>query len=253
MLLAIALYLYDSLLLMASHEAVVVRGWRGRWASRFGANRWKLAGKEPWLPNPLTPHRPFFRLAWSFEGGMPPQSPASATPLHVASEIDRLRPFVWVSMFCLFVLLPIGLFFPVGLAFTAGTVALLYLNNAVALGWVSKRRQRLHLSARQFGGLAFECLVCPPFSINLVRKLCARMPVGEDFTVAAKRLLPPDALAEAHAQCLLRLEEQLAYAPEDSVRMRALVAAKTRFAPTEENNERREAQLEPLINRPLAD
>ena len=233
MLLAIALYLYDSLLLMASHEAAVMRGWRGRWSARFGANRWKLAGKEPWLPNPLTPHRPFFRLAWSFEGE-PSRAPASALLLRVPREIDRLRPFVCVSLICLFVLLPIGLFLPVGPAFTAGAVALLYLNNLVALGLVFRLHHQLHLSARQFGGLAFECLVCPPFSINLVRKLCARVPVGEAFTVAAQRLLLPDELANAHAQCLIRLEEQLAYAPEDSVRASALSSEKTRFTPRQE-------------------
>jgi len=233
MLLAIALYLYDSLQLMASHEAAVMRGWRGRWSARFGANRWKLAGKEPWLPNPLTPHRPFFRLAWSFEGE-PSRAPASALLLRVPREIDRLRPFVWVSMLSLFALLPIGLFLPVGTAFTAGAVALLYLNNALALGWVFRHRQQLHLSARQFGGLAFECLVCPPFSINLVRKLCARVPAGETFTAAAQRLLLPDELATVHAQCLIRLEEQLAYAPEDSARARALLAEKARFTSRQE-------------------
>ena len=233
MLLAIALYLYDSLLLLAGHEAVLVRGWRGRWVARFGANRWKLGGKEPCLPNPLTPHRPLFRLAWNFEGELP-QANASAMRLRVPREVDRLRPFVCVSLICLFVLLPIGLFLPVGPAFTAGAVALLYLNNLVALGLVFRLHHQLHLSARQFGGLAFECLVCPPFSINLVRKLCARVPVGEAFTVAAQRLLLPDELANAHAQCLIRLEEQLAYAPEDSVRASALSSEKTRFTPRQE-------------------
>lgn len=233
MLLAIALYLYDSLLLLASDEAVLVRGWRGRWLARFGANRWKLGGREPRLPNPFTPHLPLFRLGWSFEG-VPPQASSAAMPLRVPREVDRLRTFVCVSPICLFVLLPIGLFLPVGTAFTTGAVALLYLNNLVALGLVFRLRRQLHLSTQQFAGLAFECLVCPPFSINLVRKLCARVPAGETFTAAAQRLLLPDELATVHAQCLIRLEEQLAYAPEDSARARALLAEKARFTSRQE-------------------
>jgi len=232
MLLALALYVVDALLLLASNEAVLVRGWRRRWRAGFGAHGWKLAAKEPYLPNPLTPHRPLLRLSWAFDAE-PPRA-TSAEPLTVPPEIDTFGPFTIVSLLCIFVGLPIGLFTGAGVAFTAGAVVLLYLNNLVALGLVFKRRGKLNLSQRQFALMAFECLACPPFSINLVRKLCARVPVEESFTSVARRTLPADELAVVNAQCLLRLEEQLAYAPEGGAQMQALQAARTRFTSAEE-------------------
>lgn len=231
LLLAVALYAYDSLLLLSSNEAVLVRGWRGRWLAGFGAHRWKLAGKEPLLPNLFTPHRPLFRLAWRFEGER--DTEGQTQTLQAPRALDTFGAFVLGSLICLFMLLPIGLF-GAGLAFTSGAVALLYANNLIALALVFRRRHALHLTTRQFGMLAFECLVCPPFSINLVRKLCGHIPIDESFTVAARRCLRRDDLAEAHVQCLIRLEEQVDAAAEHSERMQLLLAAKARFAPVED-------------------
>lgn len=227
MLLALALYVYDSVRLLASNEAVLVRGWRGRWHAGFGVQRWKLGAKEPYLANLFTPHRPLFVLAWAFEE--PARADASAAPLDVPKEIDRFGVFAWVSALCIFVLLPLGLFSTIGTAFTLSVVGLLYLNNLIALGWVYAQRAALHLSSAQWGSLAFECLSCPPFSINLVRRLCVRVPVGESFTAAARRLLPDDELAAVNRQCAARLEEQIDSAPEGSAQMHALQTAKAQF------------------------
>jgi hypothetical protein len=231
MLLAVALYLYDALCLLASNEAVLVRGRSGRWFARFGAHRWRLGSKEPCLPNPFMPQRPMFRLAWSFEGDAPSRD--VSRPLQVPSQVEGLGKFTVVSALCIFVLLPAGLFSAIGASFTVAAVALMYLNIVVALAVVHRRRAGLSLPGRQFAGLAFECLVCPPFSINLVRRLCARVSTNEPFTTAARRLLSADAMADVNAQCVARLEEQMDFESEGSQRMQTLQAAKARFAPPE--------------------
>lgn len=227
MMLTLALYWYDSFLLLARNEAVLVRGWRNRWRAGFGANGLKLGAREPYLPNPLTPHWPLFRLSWSLEGDSP--EARVARPLQVPDEIALLQPFAMGSGLLLFMVLPIVLFLPLGFAFLVGTVAALYLNILVALGLVFWRRRRLHLSSKQFAGQAFECLVCPPFSVNLIRRLCAKIPVDESFTAATARLVPGEGLAAVNAQCLIRLEEQMDFEPEGSARMSSLEAAKARF------------------------
>src|SRR6185503_1463776 len=104
MLLALALYLFDSLLLLSSDEAALLRGWRGRWFAGFGASRWRLAGKEPYVPNPFTPHFPLFRLRWRFV--CPVQPVAAAQLLSVPKELSGLGFFVQTSAVCLFLLLP---------------------------------------------------------------------------------------------------------------------------------------------------
>lgn len=230
LLLALGFYLGDSLKLLASNEAVLLPV-RGRWHARFGAQGFRIAGKEPWLPNPLTPHRPLFRLAWRFEGdrGRRP----CAHPVQLLPALARLSPWIVNMGVCLFVLLPIGLFMPVGLPFTLAALVLLYLHIVVSLGLVFRVRQALGLTTRAWGALAFECLVCPPIALNLVRKLSDRVVVDESFTAAVARLVDADRRPEVDAQCLARLDEQIAIEDEGSDRMRTLRSARGRFLPEE--------------------
>ncbi len=173
-LMVLAMYLKDSLLLLAPDEAVLEHTGRGGWQARFGWRRWTLAGREPCLPNPFTPQRPLYRLRWRMQAAAPYCSPPDQ--LAVAPELRRLAPFVWTAWLALFVVLPIGLFGPGGSIALLAAVCLLYANNLLALGLVYRWRDRLGLSRRQVLLTAFELLVCPPYSVNLVRRLCALRP-----------------------------------------------------------------------------
>ena len=65
---AIGLYLQDSLLLLQVNEAMMVRRSRGPWRAAFGSRRWRLSGREPFLPNPFAPHAQSYRLLWRMDG-----------------------------------------------------------------------------------------------------------------------------------------------------------------------------------------
>lgn len=230
MLLAAALYLVDSFWLLASNEAVLFRGWRGRWQAGFGVMRWRLGAREPYLPNPFMPHRPQFRLVWRVDG-VGPLDKNTPPALQLPPELTRFAPFVCSAGVVLFVLLPLGLFAKLGTGFTLAVIVLLYTINSAALLQLWLLRGHLKLSKPQAAQLVFECLVCPPFAINLVRRLCARLRHDEDFVAAAARLLRPADLALAHAQCLMRLDEQIECEPDSSTRLTLLQAARGRFVP----------------------
>ena len=228
-LLIVALYLKDSLLLLRPDEAVLVRG-LGGWRAGFGARGYKLAGKEPWLANPLAPHAPVWRLGWAMRGeGTPPTADAAAWQ-PALSPLARLAPFACFSWGLLFVVIPTAVLAQWGVVATLGAVALLYLNIAAGLGVTWLQRRPLGLGARAFALLAFECLVCAPYSANLVRRLSLAQRPSEDFTAAAARLLTPFALAEVHRECVARIDEQLEAEPEGGPAAQALQRARQRFA-----------------------
>ena len=230
MLAALVLYLSDSILFFAADEAALLRGRRGRWHVGFGLDRWRLAGKEPYLPNPFTPQAPLLRLRWNMRV---PGAAAPAAPLLLPPELERFAVHVLVSLGCLFVLLPIVLFQPQGFAFTLAVLLVFYANLAIALVRLYRCRTAFALPARDFAVLAFECLACPPFSINLVRKLSARVVVHEDLVSAAMRLLPAEELPGFKAQCLRRVDEQIESVGEDSPARQSLHAGRERFAVAE--------------------
>lgn len=227
---AVALYLHDTVLMLSGNEAVLSRGWGGRWHAGFGAHRWRLNGKEPCLPNPFLPHRALFRLTWHWTG-----QPIAREALQIVEPPGGLACLagpVYLTAFGLFVLLPIGLFSRWGWPVTAAAIVTVYAAIVANLSMLFVLRHRLQLPPGVFARIAFECLACPPFAINLVRKVCAARGVDEDFTAAARRLLPPEELAMANDECLLRIDEQIDFEPDDSVRMASLQQGRARFAPT---------------------
>ena len=77
----VALYLKDCFLLLGRDEAVLVRGWRGRWRAGFGLLDWRLRRREPYLCHPFKPWEPVLRLRWdaAAEPGPAPALPALGT------------------------------------------------------------------------------------------------------------------------------------------------------------------------------
>ena len=183
-LLIVALYLLDSLLLLHTDEAVLVR--RGlakagvaadvpnkdgrRWRAAFGAQHFKIAGREPWLANPWLPHQPVYRLRWRSERtGFDPALAAAPAAEGRGVEtrpspqrLHQLAPAACISWLLLFVAIPVTLLGPFGMRATLVAVLLLYLNIAAALAFTWRWRTDLGLSGRAFAMLSFECFACAP-------------------------------------------------------------------------------------------
>lgn len=221
------LYLKDGLLMLQPDEAVLVRGWRGRWRAGFGPRDWRLRGRAPWLCHPFKPQQPVLRLRWDAArtaAALPPAAPAD-----VPAELLALGPWVGVIWLLLFVGLPIAFYGHLGLRVLLAVLAELYVAIAIALVLVYRRRAALGLSGRAFAVLAFEVLACAPYAANLVRRLSLPRRVDEDLVTASDRLLKGDALADMRAQCLRRIDDELEALDGDSARARSLRDARGKF------------------------
>jgi hypothetical protein len=229
-LVVLGLYLKDATWLLHADEAVLVTARRGRWQAGFGLQNWRLCGKEPFLANPFLPHRPMFRLRWSMEA-LPEQKIDGQFPdARLLATLAWLAPFAWISWVMLIVVIPASLLTGLGGQVAIAAVVVLYLNILAALATVACLRHRLGLAPRQVGALAFDVIACAPYSINLVRRVCAARAIDEDFACAAARLLASADLRDAHRQCLLRLDEEILSEPEEGTRAARLHVARARLA-----------------------
>jgi hypothetical protein len=199
---AIAFYLYDSAQLLWHNELLFVRTGRG-WQAE-GPSTVSLSGRRVYLPNPLLPQRPGFRIHWNM-------AEERAAPVAPSAEFLRaLKPigFVTLLLACMLVALPL-------VSWTLGTsLALLllfagyYLFVLVALGFMLWKRKALQLSGGACASLVFDSLACAPYAANLVRKIALRRGLegdplrfaGEHFDAAAR-----DGL---RTQLLRKFEEQ---------------------------------------------
>jgi len=220
MALAVGLYLLDSALLLYADEGVLAAAGARRWRLGFGSAI-LLMGRGLYLPAPLAPHRPLFRLHWSVPRREGAAAPGDWTDRRVL--LAPLAPLVWGVALGLFVLLPLGLYTRLGDAALIGALALIYASILAAIVWLVRARVRTGLSRLRLARLAFESLVCPPLALNLVRKLSAEPTVAEDLVCAARRLLSPEEWAAARREFVARLEDEIGLeADDDTPRARVL-------------------------------
>jgi len=223
----VGIYLLDSSLLLFSNEGILSPGWGGNWLVNLGSGKFQLNGKDVFVPNPLFPHRPLFRLHWS----VPCNHVSEVCDLGQREALFRpLVPVVWGIAVALFVLLPLGLFSSLGEQMLLTAVLFLYLCIGAALIWVGINRSEFGLSTKRFVAIAFESLVCSPIALNIIRKISREMPIDDDLVVTARRLQTPGHWIESRTSILARLDGEIEQEDEDSERAGALLRYKKELA-----------------------
>jgi hypothetical protein len=222
--LAVLLYLVDSSPLLYSNEMVFECNRRGAWSIAQG--RIVLAGRFLCVLNPLTPHRPSFRLHWH----LTELATAGEKPVwsDFARELHALTPAVLTAGAGLFLVLPLGMFSPLGAYAVIPALLLIYGATTVALFRLYGLRDRLALPRRRYIAIAFECIACPPFAVNLVRKITLALAVTEPLPLAAKRLLSDRRWSSLRPRCLSMLNDAIEISDDPSERQ-LLEAQKVRL------------------------
>lgn len=233
---ALAFYLYDSTMLLYSNE-LLLDGGAARWRFNAGSNFF-LAGKRLCLPNLLEPQRALFRVAWSETDRRDAQETPAQLQQFIAA-LRSLRPLVLLLLVLLLAGLPLsGLVFGAGFAMLA-VIGAYYLVTIAGLIVVQRRRQALGLTTRDVLATAFDALACPPFAINLLRKLCLRRGIGGNaLAFAADALQPPERAALLDVVAA-RVESELRGVDERTPRWQTLRAFTT--------------YLQQLANKPAAE
>jgi hypothetical protein len=227
MLLVVLLYLQDSLLLLYDNEGVMETGGK-RYRAHLGARTLHLAGRSPFLPNPLIPWRPIYRLTWSSSA----QSADHATA-QLAQSAHALRPIGWwlVPIAAgLFVGLPLCLYFNAGWRPFLMLVGVMYTAAATTLWLLWRRRAVLALDGKRFALICAEALLCLPCALNLVRKVSTKLPVQADFVEAARAVLHGAELQRLLSQILRRVDEQIEDADAGGSKWQALMQYRARLA-----------------------
>ena len=204
---AIGLYLYDSIVLLYANEAVVFPSGAERWRVAFGAENLQWRKRAVLLPNPLTPHRPLYRLTWAMERVA---SGAAGDP--PARRFGALGPLVWIMAIAVFGLLPCALFSRWHDLLIVATLICFYTAALLAFVYLWRHRQRFHCSRRLFLHLLFESLTCPPFALNLIRHLALQQEQTAELVSACQRWQTPADWAMTRPLLIARLEDELSWA-----------------------------------------
>jgi hypothetical protein len=209
-----AFYLYDSAMLLYFNELTFAES-SGDWAFACSTSRWTIRGRTPYLPNPLAPWKPLFRLSWSTND--------QPLPLGSDEEITRLieaiRP---VGFFATVLLLEMVVGLPLVLL-TLGTgmwffitLASIYLTIVVALVVVCRNRDSIGLTGKDLVSVAFDSIACPPFAINLVRKISLRHAFSMNPIEFALQHFKKERFCQLASAIQSKLDEELEFVDVDS-------------------------------------
>lgn len=219
MAVALALYVYDAAWLLGPDELVLVRGSGGRWRPVFGIDGWRLRGREVFVPHLLMPWRAHVRAIW-----LPLDEVSPASHTLPAVKVGRGLTVGATAILVLMALaLPYALFIRVDSGLSLGVMAAIYLCSMATLAGVWWQRRALGLTTREALQLGFECLTCPPFCINIVRKLSLRDTVTWPLSTVTA-LVDDDEHARMgfDLQLASRIRYELSIEPENSVRAASL-------------------------------
>lgn len=219
-LLAAALYVYDSCLLLYANQGVLSLEGHRRWRVSVGSDDFLLMRRSLFVANPLAPQTPLVRLEWRFD--FAPADDGGGTWQDLMVSLRRAAPLTTLAGIALFVCIPAGLSIPLGSRFVLASVALLYGSIALALILVYPACTAAGLGGRTFALQAFECLACPPFGVNLIRRISLSRDSPADLVETARALLPGAEWEIFRATCVERLRQAIDEEPGETERARHL-------------------------------
>jgi hypothetical protein len=217
----VALYLYDSALLLYHNEIVVVSARSGCRVS--GGSTFELRGRHVFLPNPLCPHRSLFRLNWPEHG----QFSGAARPVpsrRVVVALSVLAPWMLLLLFLFAVALPYTLLVMQSAQALLAWIATVYTAIILSLFQVYRYRKALNLSGRAVAAIALDALLCAPFALNIVRKIGLRQRFDDDLRVVAATRLSPQAVRDLAGILDERIQASLQFVEPDAPAFEALKA-----------------------------
>jgi hypothetical protein len=224
------LYLQDCALLLCRNEAILE--WR-RPTPRFhfGADQFRLGGKDLFISNPLTPWRPLFRLAWHVRPALAGAAGADAVEFeNVARQLGGVSwPLLPIAL-GLFVGIPLCFRLNSDWAWFSVVAGFTYMGVAWLLVSIWGLRKAIELSDRRFASLAFEAIVCAPVALNLIRRISGIRVMHEDLVVVAKRHLPAEASRATIAEVIRRVDDDLAATDESEDDWKSLTAYRAQLS-----------------------
>lgn len=225
--LALVLYLSDSLVFLTRRQGVLISRNNKRWQASLGTRDFLLAGRSLYLCNPLTPGNPVFRLTWA-----PDQSRnlGEHTDWHLISKsLADVGRWGLLAGIALYVVLPMGLLAGLWSPLTPIGLALLYASLVVAIIRLVGHRKALGLTRGRLTALAFEALACPPFGVNLARRIAMAIPIPEQLPDVAELLLTRSDWMRLAGLCANSLDEELVGLEPDSEEFGRLTEQRDRF------------------------
>lgn len=216
-------YLQDSALLLYHDEVAIAERWRS-WNVSASAGV-ELAGRHLCVPNPLLPQRALFRATWTAVDG-------GSDNTCLDAFLSQLMPFrvgcvaAWAIVL---VAIPASVLAHRPATWLLAELLASYLVTAIMGVCAWRRRGALGLDTKAALGLIAETLLCPPYSVNYLRRLCRHHAFGGDPVAFAAKHCHERNRAALRQELLARTDIDLSFADPGSELHASLQARRERI------------------------
>ena len=211
-----SLYLYDLTRFVGFNDILFTQGFKKVFSVQLGSQQTACAKKYLYFARPLQPHQLIFQLKWQLQ---PRQ--ISADTLLQLTEFDHrlkilktLQPWILINGLLTLVLFPICLLFLHNIFVLAVLVILIYSLNLSLFLAVFRKRKVLQLNSKQSLNFILDALFCPPFALNLLKKLSLQLSPSLDALSFAQLYLNPMQLCHIQQTILEDIDELIQQADD---------------------------------------
>ena len=206
-------YLYDSLMLLNVNELIVQKSFK-KWSYRFPIFGLQILRKFPLVNNLLMPNFLIFNLSW-------PSHKEEIDSDKLETLIQSMLPLQIIAS--LLLLLIIFVLPVVAFLFDSGPQLLtlfifIYLLIIFSVCYLFICRDSLGLSGLKISSIAFESILCPPFAINIARKVSLNYEIGSDPIDCSKMLFDKQTFELFKSDLTSLLKTNMKYHEKDSAR-----------------------------------
>ena len=206
-------YLYDSLMLLNINELIIQKSFK-KWSYRFPVFGLQILRKFPLVNNLLMPNFLIFNLSW-------PSHKEEIDSDKLETLIQSMLPLQIIAS--LLLLLIIFVLPVVAFLFDSGPELLtlfifIYLLIIFSVCYLFICRDSLGLSGLKISSIAFESILCPPFAINIARKVSLNYEIGSDPIDCSKMLFDKQTFELFKSDLTSLLKTNMKYHEKDSTR-----------------------------------
>ncbi|MCE1270358.1 MAG: hypothetical protein LWW88_02115 [Acinetobacter sp.] len=186
----VGFYIYDSAHLYFYNEFNITKGIRPIFNFQHISKMLNFFNKYLVIPNLFLSHQLIFKCAWKIKNISSPTHLDSEGNIKIISKTLQPLQFLNILLFWLTIgILPILIIFKFGYIALTITLSLIYLLNLVSIIFVIIKRKVLQLSWSKVMQLLLDILLCPPFALNLLRKISLNYNIETEGTVLAAQIL----------------------------------------------------------------
>ena len=206
-------YFYDSFMLLNINELILTRSVKS-WSYKFPILGFQLLKKFPFLPNLLTPNVALFQVLW----------PTNDDNLDSKALDVFIKSLIPIQMTVIILLLLILIYLPI-VAFIYGSgvellilFSTIYIVIASILIYIFTQKNNLHLTNIKFISIAFESIICPPFALNMVRKISLNYSINIDPYIFSNEMFDTNTKLLFKNNLCNVIEENMKFFEEDAPR-----------------------------------